>query len=108
MPDRVGESETAPVQSLRVDRWLWHTRIVRQRKLAVDLATKGNVRVNGQKIDRASYLVKPGDVLTIGQRGHVQVIEVIDLPDKRGSATVACTCYRELENTRQKHELIKS
>lgn len=88
-------------QSLRVDRWLWHTRIVRQRKLAADLATGGHVRVNGQKIDRASFLVRLGDILTIGQRGHVQVLEVVELPDKRGNAQKAGACYRELENTRQ-------
>ncbi len=37
----------------RVDRWLWHARLVRTRVAAAALTEAGFVRVNGMRIDCA-------------------------------------------------------
>ena len=38
----------------RIDKWLWHARVVRTRAAAAALAAAGHVRINGQRIDAAS------------------------------------------------------
>ena len=55
---------TEPADRLRLDKWLWHARVVRTRALAQDLARPGHVRVNGERASAASKAVRIGDVLT--------------------------------------------
>ena len=53
----------------RIDKWLWHARVVRTRSAAAALAASGHVRINGQRIDAASRAVRPGDVVTVEVEG---------------------------------------
>ena len=43
----------------RIDKWLWHARVVRTRTAAAALAGSGHVRLNGARIDAASRPVQP-------------------------------------------------
>ena len=45
----------------RIDRWLWHARLVRTRGAAAELAGAGYVRVNGARIAAPSRQVRTGD-----------------------------------------------
>lgn len=78
----------------RIDKWLWHVRLFKTRSLATDAVTGGKVKVDGER-------VKPAHALRIGQRVAVTLgdrsieVEVLDLPDRRGPATVAQACYAE-------------
>ncbi len=49
--------------SQRVDQWLWFARITKSRTLAQDLISRGKVRLNREKIDKPSTLVKPGGLV---------------------------------------------
>ena len=49
----------------RIDKWLWFARLAKTRTAAQKLAVSGRVRVNREKSDSASRLVRMGDVLTI-------------------------------------------
>ena len=49
----------------RIDKWLWHARVVRTRTAAAALVTAGRVRLNGQRNDSASQAVRIGDVVTV-------------------------------------------
>ena len=49
----------------RIDRWLWHARLVRTRGAAAALADAGYVRVNGARIAAPSRQVRTGDVVTV-------------------------------------------
>ena len=55
----------APPDRQRIDKWLWHARVVRTRSAAAALANQGLVRVNGLRIDAASRPVRPGEVVTV-------------------------------------------
>ena len=81
----------------RIDRWLWHARVVRTRPAAAALATSGRVRINGQRIDGAGRAVRAGDVVTVALDGCVRVLKVAGFVERRGSADVARRLYEELE-----------
>jgi len=70
----------------RVDKWLWHARVVRTRSDAAALAAAGHVRVNGRRVDHPSHTVRLGDVVTVALDRAVRVLKVVAFADRRGSA----------------------
>jgi ribosome-associated heat shock protein Hsp15 len=80
----------------RIDKWLWHARVVRTRSAASALAGSGHVRVNGGRVDAASRLVRPGDVVTIALDRRVRVLKVLGYAERRGSAAEARPLYEDL------------
>jgi ribosome-associated heat shock protein Hsp15 len=85
------------VDRQRIDKWLWHARMVRTRGDAAALAESGHVRVNGRRVAAPSQVVRVGDVLTVALDRAVRVVEVQGFCDRRGTAPLARTLYRELE-----------
>ena len=49
----------------RIDKWLWHARMVRTRGDAAALADAGHVRINGRRVAASSQQVRVGDVLEV-------------------------------------------
>jgi ribosome-associated heat shock protein Hsp15 len=80
----------------RIDRWLWHARVVRTRPVAAELAESGRVRVNGQRINAPARTVRTGDVLTIALRDSVKILRVTGFAERRGSASDASLLYEDL------------
>jgi len=81
----------------RIDKWLWHARVVRTRSAAAALAAAGHVRVNGQRIDAPSRAVRPGDVVTVALDRTVRVLQVLGFAERRGSATDARAVCADIE-----------
>jgi ribosome-associated heat shock protein Hsp15 len=80
----------------RIDKWLWHARMVRTRSDAAALANAGFVRLNGKRMTAASHLVKVGDVVTLALDRSVRVVRVEGLCERRGDAPAARALYRDL------------
>ena len=80
----------------RIDRWLWHARVVKTRDLAKALVEGGHVRVDRVHETKAGAAVKIGQVLTVTLPGRVRVLRIIGFVDRRGSAEVAATTYEDL------------
>jgi len=80
----------------RVDRFLWHARVVRTRTLAAKLAASGHVRVNGRRIDAPGRALKIGDVLTVTMRGGVRLLKVLAFTPRRGGSNDARGLYEDL------------
>ena len=78
----------------RIDKWLWHARVVRTRSAAAALSDSGLVRINGARIDSSSRPVRPGDVVTIALDRNVRILKVIGFAERRGSAEMARVLYR--------------
>jgi ribosome-associated heat shock protein Hsp15 len=81
----------------RIDRWLWHARIVRTRTAAASLAQSGHVRINGFRVHAASRPVRAGDVVTVALDHGVRVLRVLAFGDRRGSSATARALYEEIE-----------
>jgi ribosome-associated heat shock protein Hsp15 len=80
----------------RIDKWLWHARVVRTRSAAAALATGGHVRLNGERVDAASRMVRRGDVVTIALDRIVRIIKVSGFDERRGSPQAAAVLYEDM------------
>jgi ribosome-associated heat shock protein Hsp15 len=80
----------------RIDKWLWHARMLRTRSLAARLVASGKVRCNGVRVAKASQLVAPGDVLTFALNERVRVLRIVALAERRGPFAEACALYEDL------------
>ena len=61
----------------RLDKFLWHARVVKARTSAAELVESGHVRINGVREKSPGHAVKPGDVLTIALDRTVRVLKVV-------------------------------
>ncbi len=82
--------------AMRADKWLWHARFFKTRGLATKLITAGHLRVNSEKVAKAAYSIRPGDVLTFPQARRVRVVKVLALSERRGPAPEAQALYEDL------------
>jgi ribosome-associated heat shock protein Hsp15 len=80
----------------RIDKWLWHTRVVRTRTAAAALVGAGLVRVNGTRIAASSQPVKAGDVVTVALDRYVRILKVTGHAERRGSAEVARALFEDM------------
>ncbi len=81
----------------RIDRWLWHARLVRTRGAAAALADAGYVRINGARIDAPGRMVRAGDVITVALDRRVRVLKVTGFAERRGPARTVTALYRDIE-----------
>lgn len=88
---------TGESDRIRLDKWIWHARLVKSRVLASEVIGAGHVRVNGAKITKAGRFVKPGDVLTVRIADRVRLLRILDCGERRGPATEAVTLFVDLD-----------
>lgn len=81
----------------RIDRWLWHARLVRTRGAAAALAGSGFVRVNGARIAAPGRMVRAGDVITVALDRRVRVLKVTGFTARRGPGGSGAVLYEDLE-----------
>jgi len=89
--------------SLRVDRWLWCTRLFKSRSLAAEAVGGGKVQVNERRV-KPAQAVRVGDMITITRPGFQFECRVLSLPRMRGAAPIAQACYEETEAARAARE----
>ena len=85
----------------RLDKWLWHARLVKARSSAAALVTSGHVRVNGVREKSPGHAVKAGDVVTVGLDRAVRVLKVVGFAERRGDAASARVLYEDLQGGSQ-------
>jgi ribosome-associated heat shock protein Hsp15 len=82
----------------RLDKWLWHARVVKARTSAASLVESGHVRVNGVREKSPGHAVKAGDVVTIALDRGVRLMKVTGFSERRGDATAARALYEDLKS----------
>lgn len=82
---------------LRLDRLLYFLHFAPSRTRAHDWVCDGHMRRNGARADDPARMVHPHDVLTLPLTHGVLVIELLQLPERRGPKTEAAACYRVLD-----------
>jgi ribosome-associated heat shock protein Hsp15 len=87
----------AALERQRIDRWLWHARLVRTRGAAAALAGAGYVRINGARVAGPGRMVRTGDVITLALDRGVRVLRVTGFVERRGAAGTGMSLYEDLE-----------
>ncbi|MEG3181452.1 S4 domain-containing protein [Sphingomonas sp. LT1P40] len=83
--------------AMRLDRFLWWSRISASRNFARALAEGGHLRIDGRIVDRAHVAVRPGNILAfLTHGGQVRVIRIQALPHRRGPPAEGSACYTDL------------
>ncbi len=85
-------------RGVRVDKWLWAARFYKTRSLAQTAVAGGKVRLNDDRVKVAKE-VKIGDTLTIRIAEYEWIVAVTALSEKRGSAEIARTLYKETDDS---------
>ena len=85
----------------RLDKWLWHARVVKARTSAAALVEGGHVRINGERQKAPGHGVKIGDVLTVTLDRTVRLMKITAFAERRGDAAAAQVLYSDLQ---QHHE----
>lgn len=86
--------------SVRIDKWLWAARFFKTRSLASRACDLGRVQFKGQNL-KPSREIHIGDMLQVTNEGGTFQVQVLELSEVRGPASVAQTLYRETEESRQ-------
>ena len=83
------------LKKVRVDKWLWSVRIFKSRSMATDACKSGKVKLEDKNL-KPSFLLHRGEILHVKKNGFNMVYKVVDLLEKRVSATLAEPCYENL------------
>ncbi len=82
--------------TIRIDKWLWYARFFKTRGLATKIVNGGHVRVNSNRIGKASHSVSAGDTLTFPQGNRIRVARILAVGTRRGPAPEAQALYEDL------------
>lgn len=100
---RKGRPEPAPdadhtpaTDRQRLDRWIWHARVVRSRADAAALIRAGHVRLDGARASNPGQSVRTGQVLTIALDSRVRVLRVLSFSERRRDANSIAELFDEI------------
>jgi len=88
------------MNSVRMDKWLWAARFFKTRALAAKTCDLGRIQLNGQLVKPARE-VRVGDMLRVTTPGGDFQVEVLQLSEVRGPASVAQALYRESDESKE-------
>lgn len=86
---------TVKPASERIDKWLWFARFGKTRALAQKLIERGQVTLNGTKVQKPSASVRVGDFVSVVLGTVKRSVTVIELGTRRGPADEAQRLYHE-------------
>lgn len=92
----IGDGEDQTIETQRLDKWLWFTRIAKSRTLAANLITSGKVRVNREKTAKPAQTIRTNDVVTVTVARRVRILRMVSAGVRRGPAPEAQTLYEDL------------
>ena len=70
---------------MRIDKWLWATRVFKTRSLATDQCKLGRVTIKGMNV-KPSHLIKVGDKISVKKSPITFTFEVVGLLNNRVGA----------------------
>ncbi len=83
-----------PLESIRIDKWLWTARFFKTRSLATEAVSGGKIHVDKQRV-KPSKEIKMGTKLEIHKDGFEWLITVKGISEQRVSAKEAALLYEE-------------
>lgn len=85
--------------AIRLDKWLWAARFYKTRRLATEAVQGGHVHLNGVR-SKPAKSIDIADELIITKGLYKFTVRVLELSDKRGSASIAQMLYQETEQSK--------
>jgi len=85
---------------VRLDKWLWAARFFKTRSMASRACELGRIQSKGQPV-KSGRDIHVGDMLQIRTEAGDFEVEVLQLSDIRGPASVAQTLYKETDASRE-------
>ena len=83
-------------RGMRIDKWLWFSRLSASRSEAQKLCESRRLRLDGRVIDRSCATVRHGSILSFPRGEHVIAVRVELMADHRGPSTEARALYTPL------------
>ena len=99
------DSQADTPADIRLDKWLWACRFYKTRAIAKAAIDGGKIQYEGNK-PKPSKTVAIGDRVKLRQGFDEKTVVVVALSDRRQSATIAQTLYKETKESIQKREEI--
>lgn len=90
-------------QKVRLDKWLWSSRLFKTRQDAADACMGRRVRIDGRVIEKAHAPVRHGAVISFAAHGQVRVARVLRLVERRVAATEVPSVYEDLSPPPLRH-----
>jgi len=84
----------APIDSHRLDKWLFYARFYKTRRLATAAIGGGKVHLNLERV-KPAHRVSVGDRLSLSVHGLAAEFEILGFPRRRGPASEAQANYAE-------------
>lgn len=95
-------SSDTDADAIRLDLWLYYTRLVKSRNLAARMIEKGKIRLtrHGQteRIRKTHKLIRSGDEISLMRAGHFIQVLMLKPGMRRGPAIEAQTLYETISN----------
>ncbi len=73
------------MNEVRIDKWMWATRIFKTRTIAVEACKKGRISIQNVTV-KPSRMIKTGDVIQVRKPPVTYSFKVLDLTEKRMGA----------------------
>ncbi len=83
-------------RGMRIDKWLWFSRLTPSRSDAQTLCESRRLRIDGRVIERSCATVRPGSILSFPRGERVVAVRVDALAERRGPYSEACHLYTSL------------
>ena len=96
--------EKSENKSIRVDLFLFYIRIFKSRNLASKFINSNRLRVSDQVTQKPHKLISIRDILTFTIHDRIKVLEVIDIPMRRGSYVDSLNYYNDISPVETKEE----
>lgn len=89
------EIDRSPNTHMRIDVWLWTTRMFKTRSLATQACRGGHVQVDGQRV-KAAQKVSIGQEVRVRKAGSEFTWKITGFIPTRMQASIAVECYEDL------------
>ena len=93
------------MDEVRIDKWMWATRIFKTRTIAADACKKNRVMIGGVNM-KPSRMVKVGDIIQVRKPPITYSFEVLALTDRRMGAKLVPN-YLKNVTTPDQYEILE-
>ena len=96
--------EKSDNKSIRLDLYLFYIRIFKSRNLTSKFINSNRLRVSDKVTQKPHKLISISDILTFTIHDRIKVLEVIDIPMRRGSYVDSLNYYNDISPVETKEE----